>query len=120
MGQNLLDDAIVEFEEVLRMNPQNPFAHYHIGNILSRQGHIDEAYAKYQKAIELNPWDSCSHFNIGKILSKKGQADQAIAEYIKSIKLSPDNYLHTITWVWNIREKACEIKLLSSIILRMI
>ena len=49
--QNRLDEAIVEFREVLRIAPLDADGGHNLGNALARQGRLEEAVAQFQGTL---------------------------------------------------------------------
>jgi len=47
-----LDEAIVEYERVLRLNPNYPRVHYHLAQIYERKGELDRARASYERFLQ--------------------------------------------------------------------
>ena len=84
------DEAVDEFREVIRLNPDFAEAYCSLGQILFRQGHIDEAIADYQKALAMQPASVVAHNNLANILFQQGRVDDAIREFEEIIKISPD------------------------------
>lgn len=48
-----LDEAIAEYERVLRLNPNYPLAHYHLGQAYARKGDTARARQEYSKFLEI-------------------------------------------------------------------
>ena len=48
-----LDEAIAEYERVLRLNPNYPLAHYHLGQAYDRKGLQDRARAEYDRFLQV-------------------------------------------------------------------
>jgi tetratricopeptide (TPR) repeat protein/DNA-binding winged helix-turn-helix (wHTH) protein len=48
-----LDEAINEYQRVLRLNPRYPLAHYHLGQAYKRQGKHDLAKAAYERFLQV-------------------------------------------------------------------
>ena len=47
-----LDEAIAEYERILRLNPQYPRARFHLAQALERKGQIAEARENYRLFLE--------------------------------------------------------------------
>jgi len=88
--QGRLDEAIAEFEEAIKINPDDAKAHYNLGLTYDNQGRLDEAIAEYKEAIRLNPDDANAHLNLGVAYADQGQLEEAIAEYQEAIRIHPD------------------------------
>ena len=87
--QGRLDEAIGEFQEVLR-EPRNAEAHNNWGLVLDKQGRPDEALKQYQEAVRLKPNYAMAHNNLAIILGQQGRFDEALDEYRTAVKLRPD------------------------------
>jgi tetratricopeptide (TPR) repeat protein/DNA-binding winged helix-turn-helix (wHTH) protein len=48
-----LDEAIVEYERILRLNPNYPLAQYHLAQAYERQGKQDQARAAYERFLQI-------------------------------------------------------------------
>jgi tetratricopeptide (TPR) repeat protein len=85
------DEAINQYQEAIRLNPEYAGAHYNLGNALLKKDQTDEAISQYQEVIRLKPDDADAHNNLGDALLKKGQTDEAIHQYQEAIRLKPDS-----------------------------
>jgi tetratricopeptide (TPR) repeat protein len=66
-----LDEAIGEFEEGLKLEPDTPQAHNELGVMLGQKGLWDGAIAQFQEAVRLKPdYDEAKH-NLSSALKKK-------------------------------------------------
>ncbi|MBM4147185.1 MAG: tetratricopeptide repeat protein, partial [Nitrospira sp.] len=83
------DEAIVNFQRALELNPKLLHAYNYIGNALQEKKKYDEAISYYKKALALNPYFIGAHYNLGDAFLDKGQLDKAIACYQQAIKLDP-------------------------------
>jgi protein O-mannosyl-transferase len=84
------DEAIREYQEAIRLKPDNAEAHNNLGVALGKKGQIDEAIRQYQEALRLEPGYAETHYNLGLALGEKGQIDEAIRQYQEAIRLKPD------------------------------
>ena len=86
-GQN--DQAIAEFEQVLRMDAEDKNAYNNLGAVYSSQERYPEAEAEFQKAIALAPDTPVLHFNLGVVYERLDSPEQAIAAYQETLALDP-------------------------------
>jgi tetratricopeptide (TPR) repeat protein len=84
-----VDEAIVQYQKALEIDPGYANAHYNFGNALFQKGRMDEAMEHYQKALEIQPQYAEAHNNLGNVLRQKGRVDEAIIEYQKALKIDP-------------------------------
>lgn len=90
MDQGQIEDAIAEFEEAIRLDPDNALAHFNLGVAYQYQGKLDQAVAEYQEAISIDPDYAEAHNNLGIAYDDQGKPDEAIAEYQEAIRINPD------------------------------
>ena len=74
LQEGRVDDAIVEFEYVLRAKPDNPDAHNNFGNAWLEKGRVAEALSHYRRALELRPNFSVAQQNLRKALRHGAEA----------------------------------------------
>ena len=85
-----IDEAIRQYQEDIRLKPDDFEAHNNLGADLVKQGQTDEAVGQYQEAIRLKPDYAEAHNNLGLVLVNKGQIDEAVGQYQEAIRLKPD------------------------------
>jgi Flp pilus assembly protein TadD len=88
-----LDDAVAEFEEVLRVKPDHAKAHSSLGMAwLQMPGRLNDAIAQLEEALRLDPYSFDAHYNLGIALSKiPGRSAEVIAQYREVLRLKPDH-----------------------------
>jgi predicted TPR repeat methyltransferase len=84
-------EAIAEYQQAVRLQPQYLNARYNIAFTLLDKGQPDEAIAALREAIRVEPDEAASHINLGNALSDQGQLDEAIAEFREAFRLKPDD-----------------------------
>ena len=85
-----LEEAIAEFRETIRLEPDRAAAHGNLGNALLRQGKLEEASAEYREAIRIKPDDAAHHYSLGNALNNQGKLEEAITCYRQAIRLQPN------------------------------
>ena len=83
------DDALREFDEVLRLNPSSAKGHFNRGLTLARLGRMDEAIAAYRAGLALKPADATARAHLAEVLAGRGRFAEAEAEYRSAIALAP-------------------------------
>lgn len=53
--QGRVDEAIIQYQEALKIDPRYAPAHYNLGNALLEKGDANEAILEYQTALKLKP-----------------------------------------------------------------
>ena len=89
-GRASCQEAIEQYEQALRINPDFPGAHCNLGIALLQTGKIVEAMAQYQQALRsmlITPrptttWETPS--------SKWGSCQDAIEHYEQALRIDPD------------------------------
>jgi protein O-mannosyl-transferase len=84
------EEAIDQYLEVLRMEPEYAKAHYNLGLALNKQGHTDKAIEQYLQALRIKPDYADAHYNLGNALAKEGRTEEAIDHYLEVLRINPD------------------------------
>ena len=53
-SQGRLDEAILDYDRAIQINPDHAAIYYNRGIIYYRQGKLDEAFSDYNKAIQID------------------------------------------------------------------
>ena len=95
------DDAMVHYQEAIRLQPNYADAYYNRGNVLFAKGRIDEAIADWEKALQMQPNDADVHTSLGNALLQKGSLREAIAHYVIALALAPEDphSRNNVAWV---------------------
>jgi tetratricopeptide (TPR) repeat protein len=87
-----VDDALAEFREAIRLQPDHAAAHSEVGAILCDFKHdYDAAISEFRTAIRLEPDDPDPHYGLGNALSHRGKLEEALAQYREVLRLKPGN-----------------------------
>ena len=94
LGRRLLQkgeyqEAMIEYQEALRINPRDVDTLVFLGNTLLNQGKADEAFSYYERALEINPDNPEAHVNLAVILANRGRTEEAIEHDRKALQLNP-------------------------------
>jgi tetratricopeptide (TPR) repeat protein len=94
--QGKLEEAIVDFQKALAIQPGYADAHYNLakacynlGNAHFKQGKLEEAIAQYRKSLEIQPGNAEALNNLGNALAMQGNDEAAIAQYQKALAIQP-------------------------------
>ena len=94
-----VDEAIAEYREAIRLQPDSVHAWSSLGVLLCEVKHDATAAAEaFRQAIQLDPENGPAHYNLANALQAEGQADEAIAEYREAIRLDPGDARCAQTW----------------------
>ncbi|HTY89360.1 MAG TPA: tetratricopeptide repeat protein [Candidatus Acidoferrum sp.] len=85
------EQAILQYQLVLQISPDEPDACNNLGSALLQLGRVDEAVVNYQKALQLNPRDVDACNNLGNAFLRQGRTNQALASFQRALALKPDS-----------------------------
>jgi hypothetical protein len=84
------DKAISEYNEAIRLDPNNATYYFARGVAYIDTKDYDEAIRDYNKAIKLEPDSAAAYNNRGTAYDERQKYDKAISDYNKAIKLQPN------------------------------
>ena len=91
LGLHRWDGAIAEYEQAVRLDPENPWCHNRLGFTLAwKGGRDDEAIAQFREAIRLDANIGWSHYFLAIALEHKGRLDEAVDEFREAARLLPE------------------------------
>lgn len=90
-GQLLIEEARVEYEEAIRLDPQNAEAYYGRGNANLQLGQLDLALQDFSEAILLDPDHAMAHANRAGVYLVTGKFDLSVEGYGEAIRIDPQN-----------------------------
>lgn len=76
-------EAILEYERALKLNPDVFKAHYDLGILYLAQENYQKAEEHFQEAIKIFPKSANSHYNLAFSLGKQGKIEEAEKEYLE-------------------------------------
>ena len=80
-------DAMLQFQDALRLRPKYPEAMNMLGVSLLQLGNAPKAIDQFKAALQLNNNSAEAHFNLAKALSVMGENKEAYAEDLTALKL---------------------------------
>jgi len=83
--------AIAEYNEAIRLAPQNAFAYNLRGNAYFAQENYQQAIKDYTQAIRLNPKFAVAYSNRGNIYYELEEYKSAVSDYTEAIRIKPDD-----------------------------
>ena len=89
LGKHDYDGAIAEFDQEIRLQPNNAATFFKRGYAYQVKGDNDRAIADYGEVLRLNDNDTTAFYNRGNAYLAKGDLDRAIADYNLAIVLDP-------------------------------
>jgi arylsulfatase A-like enzyme/Flp pilus assembly protein TadD len=84
-NKDLLQQAILNYQKALEMDPDYASAHNGLGSAFAQAGDIDAAISSWERAVELNPEFDYPLYNLGLAYLAKGSKTQAL-EYLTKYK----------------------------------
>ncbi|MCY2927566.1 MAG: sulfatase-like hydrolase/transferase, partial [Planctomycetota bacterium] len=84
-------EALIEFENALRIDPGLRDPRYYLGVIAQRQGKLDEAIAQYRKALQIDPGFANAWNNLGAALRGQNKPQEAADCFAKALEADPDH-----------------------------
>jgi Tfp pilus assembly protein PilF len=90
--QEMIEDALIQYDAILQIDPRNKNAWYNIGYInLVYLQNFKTAVEKFSKAIEYDPQYAEAWYNRGLAYEQLGEFDKARSDYKKALQII-DNY----------------------------
>ena len=75
-AQNRFDEAIGEFQKVLKIDPDDVGSNINVGQIFAQQKKYPEAIAAFRKAINAEPYNETALYNLGLLLTRTGHKEE--------------------------------------------
>lgn len=85
------DEARKEFEQELKVYPQNAGAEYFLGELARKGGHLPQAIEHYKNATRLNPGLPEPYFGLGRCLLDSDRAADAVGPLETAARMEPGN-----------------------------
>jgi tetratricopeptide (TPR) repeat protein len=85
------EEARKEFEEELKLNPQNASAEFYIGELARQANDLPKAIQHYRQALVIYPGFAEASYGLGRSLLDSDKTAEAVAPLEAAVKLSPGN-----------------------------
>lgn len=83
-----LSQAEFSRKKIVAIMPNDPEAHFNLGNTFKELGKFEESEASYERAILLKPDFASAHNNLGVILRELTRLEEAKSSYERAISLN--------------------------------
>ena len=85
------EEAARLYSKTLRLEPDNPQAHFYLGWIYRGQGKSEEAISEFKKAVAANPAHALAYGNLGDLYLEKVMLVEAIDAYMRAVAINPES-----------------------------
>ena len=88
--QNRFEEAIAQWEEIVRKDPNLAEIHYNLGSAYMNQGKTESAIEAFKRALSVDPTLTEAYNKLGVICYKQGNARLAFACWKQALMINPD------------------------------
>jgi tetratricopeptide (TPR) repeat protein len=92
-SQGKWDDALAEYREILKQNPDLPGIHYRMGRMRlsapETATSTDDAAREFEAELKIDPTNASAEFFLGEIARRAGRWDEAVPHFSKAATLDP-------------------------------
>lgn len=88
LAEKRFDEALAEFESLVRQDQANAFVHLAIGRIKSRQRDFDSALRHFKSAIELDPSQAQPYLRSGRIYLQRNELEKAREAFQNALRVN--------------------------------
>ncbi len=91
IGLNNMNQAETELNEVLDIEPRNPYARAELASIYLSRGEVERAEQGFEQALKVHDKGyTCPYEGLGMVYLKQGRIEKARENFQKAIELNPD------------------------------
>jgi spermidine synthase len=84
-------EAIAEFGEALRLDPDSAMTEWHLGAALAAVGTRDEAVAHLRRSVQLDPGNGEAQYDLARLLVEARQPANAVDHFRAALRLMPNS-----------------------------
>jgi len=84
-----MDEAIVLYEQAIKLDPWLSIAYTNLGNIAFRRQHIETAEIHYRRALEVDKNQPEAQYNLGYLMLERGLPEISIDYFLGAIEADP-------------------------------
>jgi tetratricopeptide (TPR) repeat protein len=94
-------DAIADYREAVRAEPNSAIAHANLGTALARQGALDGALAEFQEATRLDPTGAVFWLQLAGVYQRMGREEDSLHSLELGLDANPGNVgiLNQMGWL---------------------
>lgn len=79
------------YRQVLKLEPANAEAHFHLGLLLLQTGNLGKAEKQFRLTLVRTPHQVNARINLGSLLAMRGQLEEAAQHFYQVLKTHPDH-----------------------------
>ncbi len=91
LAEGKLNEAVIEFQNLLKINPKSAIGHYDLGQAYRKKGWIIESVIQDREATKLAPLMLPAHLALAEYAINSGQWSPAKEEIAAILKIDPNN-----------------------------
>lgn len=85
------EQAAAEFQQAIRLDPNDAKTYNNLGNVYLKMGRLEEAHAAFERSVRLDPNQAVVHGNWGTAYFQQGRYQRAREEWETALRLDLDN-----------------------------
>jgi type IV pilus assembly protein PilF len=91
LRQKKYEESLTEFNEVLRIEPNNSDVFDKMGETYLEMGQVDKARALFEQSVQVFPTGYGAHYKLASLYLKEGSNEKAIEAFKKVIEHAPSS-----------------------------
>jgi protein O-mannosyl-transferase len=88
-AQGRFEEAIDQFQQGLRINPNDADVAYNLGNALAQKGNYEEAGKQLEHALQINPDNAMAAYDLGNVRARQGRLGEAMNNFELALRIDP-------------------------------